>query len=622
MIKGSALRVMNGSEAANESGLGFPFEASNSSDTAMALLNSARKQKKTPEVCFYLGAMLQVQNRQSEAIAYYQKAINLGLKNVTLYSNLGLALSGLGQFKKAAETLRLALRLEAGYIPARQNLGVVLQAMGQLDEAKASYKQVLDVQPGHVEVLASLAEVFRIQGKLDNAMECLNRALAEQPDHVGSLFNLGAVLQAKKRFGEAEECFNRVLSLDPENSAAHNNLGVTMYAQGRLDKAKASYQQALSINPENPDAHNNIGAVMLDQGHLIEAEESYRRAITLKPDFTKAHLHYAQAKTVTRDDGALIAHLEGLAKQPGLGAQEKSNVYFALGKCYDDLGEYEKSFLHYESGHRLERPEYPFDPVRHVNEVSNLIATFDKDFFSQRSPFGSPSEAPVFIVGMPRSGTTLVEQIISSHPAVFGAGELYFMDDRRKKIPADAVKQLDQQEVLSLAHEYMAHLNSVSSGALHVTDKMPQNFYNLWLIRLCFPRARIIHCKRNPLDTCLSIYCQKFVTDHPYAHELENLAVYYAQYERLMQHWEEVLPGRMLEVHYEDLVTNQNMMTRKLLEFCNLGWDDRCLAFDRNERVVHTASSWQVRQPMYSSSIGRWKHYQPFIGPLMQLEGE
>jgi tetratricopeptide (TPR) repeat protein len=620
MTKGATIQATNTGGTSNEADLGLPIVASNSSDTVLTFLNSARKQNKSQEICFYLGAMLQSQGRHQEAVTHYQKAIDLGLKNVALYSNLGLALSDSGQFKKAAETLRLALRIDPDFVSARQNLGFVMQTMGRLDEAKANYRQVLAVQPDHVVVLANLSEVLRAQGALDEAEECINRALAVQPDHVGLILNLGVLLQTKKRFVEAEDCFKRILSIDPENINAHNNLGAAMYAQGQMDEAKASYLRALSIDPENANAHNNIGGMMLDQGHLPEAEESYRRAITFKPDFAKAHFHYVQAKKITHGDEMFIAHLESLAGHPELGTEEKSDVYFALGKCYDDLGKYEQAFLHYENGHRLERQKYSFDPIRHVNEVSSLIATFDQEFFSQRAAYGSSSEVPIFIVGMPRSGTTLVEQIISSHPDVFGAGELYFLDDRRNELSLDSIKQLGPQEVISLADEYVAHLRSFSSIASHVTDKMPQNFFHLGLVRLCFPHARIIHCKRNPLDTCLSIYTQKFATAHPYANDLENMALYYAQYERLMQHWHEVMPDQLFEVQYEDLVADQGTMSRKILEFCNMEWDEKCLAFDRNERVVHTASSWQVRQPMYSTSIGRWRHYQSFLEPLMRLD--
>ncbi len=583
-------------------------------------MRHTRRYKKSPEKSFYLGVISQTRGQHKEAVAHYQKAINLGLKDVSLYSNYGLALFNVGQLEKAAATLRLALRIEPGFISALLNLGLVLQAMGQLNEPKALYRQVLAMRPDNIEALANLGEVLRIQGALDEAEECLNRGWTMQPNHVGLLLSLGAVLYAKFRIAEAEDYFKWILSTYPDNVIAQNNLGSTMYTQGRLDEAEACYKRALSIDPENAEALSNIGVLMLNRGNLVGAEENLKRAIAIKPNFAKAHLHLVNAKKITLGDNTLIAHMENMVGRSELGAEEKSDIHFALGKCYDDCGEYEQAFFHFENGHRLERLKYSFDPIRYVDEVSKLIAIFDKEFYSQRTTFGSHSEVPIFIVGMPRSGTTLVEQIISNHPTVFGAGELYFMDGRIKEISLESIKQLNRQQVQTLAYEYEVYLRSFSSSALHITDKMPQNFFHLGLIRLCFPRAHIIHCKRSPLDTCLSIYTQKFATDHPYAHELKNMALYYTQYKRLMQHWKEVLPGQLFEVQYEDLVTDQEMVTRELLEFCNIERNDMCLAFDRNERAVHTASCWQVRQPLYSSSIGRWKRYRSFLEPLMQLE--
>ena len=574
---------------------------------------------KSPNESFNFGVYAQIQGRHKEAVVHFQKAVNLGLKDVALYNNLGLALMNLGQLMEAASTLKLALSIEPEYVHALLNLGMTVQAMGQYDEAKQLYWQVLAKQPDNVDALSNLGDVLRIQGMLDEAEEYLKRGLALQPNHVGLIGNLGVVFNAKNRFEDAANCFNRILSIYPRNLIALNNLGATMFAQGRLDIAEDCYKQALCINPENADTLNNIGVLMLNQGNLIGAEENLKRAISIKPDFTKAYFHYVQTRKITRDDNQLIAHLEGMTASSELSSGEKSDVNFALGKCYDDRGEYEKAFLNFKNGHRLEEQRSPFNPARHIDEVNKLIETFNKEFYFQRAAFGSHSKVPIFIVGMPRSGTTLVEQIISSHPDVFGAGELYFMDSIRNEISLGCINQLTQQEVLIFANRYETYLRSFSSSALYVTDKMPQNFLHLGLVRLCFPNARIIHCKRDPLDTCLSIYTQKFATDHPYAHTLENMASYYTQYIRLMQHWKNILPGSIFEIQYEKLVTDPEVTTKNLLEFCNITMDELPV-FNRNNRVVNTASSWQVRQPMYSSSIGRWKRYQSFLEPLMQLE--
>jgi tetratricopeptide (TPR) repeat protein/predicted SAM-dependent methyltransferase len=498
---------------------------------------------------------------------------------------LGAAFNQLGQSEEALSPMQKAAGLSPGDAGAHYNLGVIFQSLGQSVQAEASYRRALEINP----------------------------------DYAEAHNNLGNTLYSLGRLVEAEASYRRASQLKSDFAEAHSNLGNVLRELVRLEEAEVSCRRALLIKPEFAGAHNNLGKALQDLGRLKEAQESYRRAFTIRPNFTKAQFNYVQTKKISHDDEIFIGQLEDLIGKGALNSDEKSDIYFSLGKCYDDLGKYDQAFLNYEKGHQLEGLTHPFDPKQNVNGVNKLISLFGKEFFSKRHEFGSNSEEPIFIVGMPRSGTTLAEQIISSHPSVCGAGELTFLSDRRKTLSLDDIRQFNRQQALSLADDYLVHLHSYSASALHITDKMPQNFFHLGLIRLCFPRARIIHCKRNPLDTCLSIYFQKFTLDHPYTHDLGNLGGYYAQYLRLMQHWREVLPGSMFEVEYEELVADQVGMTKRLLEFCNLEWDDSCLNFNSSERVVNTASSWQVRQPMYSSSVARWKRYESFLEPLMQF---
>lgn len=595
-----------------------PAIADSAPGTILTSLNQARKQSPA-EALFYLGAMLQAQSRHQEAVAHYRKALEQGLNHAEVHSNLGLALADLGQFDDAVASIRQALSIQPNSIYALHNLGIVLQRMGRLPEARTAYDCALAFQPDHVVILACLGEVLRLMGELEEAETCYRYALILQPDHAGILLNLGMLLQSRMRFDQAEACYRQILDFNPDNADALNNQGALRYAQGHLDEAENLLNRALSASPRHPDAHNNLGILLFARGQMIEAGASYRRALTFRPDFAKAYLHYVQAKKIEPDDRPLMARLKNLSQDSTLDPDQQSDIHFALGKCYDDLGEYGPAFAHFKSGHRLDRHQQVFDPQQHARKVENLIRTCDREFFSHRATWGNPSHLPVFIIGMPRSGTTLVEQIVSSHPQVFGGGELYMLDDQLRRLPFEQIDQFGPQDMNLVANEYLAHLRALSPQAVRITDKMPQNFFHLGLIRLCLPNALIIHCRRNPLDTCLSIYSQKFTSAHPYVHDLHHLAAYYAQYQRLMQHWREVLPGRMLEVQYEDLVRNQDGVTREILEFCNLEWDDRCLEFNRNERIVNTASSWQVRQPMYSSSIGRWQHYRPYIEPLLSL---
>jgi len=310
--------------------------------------------------------------------------------------------------------------------------------------------------------------------------------------------------------------------------------------------------------------------------------------------------------------------------RPNLSLTERVELHFAAGKMYDDIETYEQAFDHYRLANDLF--DVAFDPAAYAEEVSALIATYTPDLLARGLEFGLDTESPVFIVGMPRAGTTLVEQILSSHPDVYGAGELGTMTNLTGRVVhltgdsapyPDCARQLDQEGARLLAQEYMESLAAATKTAACFTDKMPKNFLHLGLIALLLPAARVINVQRDPMDTCLSIYFTHFLAHHAYAYNLTNLGLYYRQYQRLMAHWQRVLPLRSMELRYEELVADQVGMSRKLVEFCGLSWDERCLSFHKSDRVVHTTSGPQVRQPLYGSSVGRWHRYESHLTPLV-----
>jgi hypothetical protein len=323
---------------------------------------------------------------------------------------------------------------------------------------------------------------------------------------------------------------------------------------------------------------------------------------------------------MANDGGKLVQEIGSVLARRDLDEAGAIACHFALGKICDDQRDFATAFRHYDAANRLERRHARFDRAAHARAVDAAIKTFTTDFFASRAALGSASSRPVFIIGMPRSGTTLVEQILARHSRVFGAGELEFWMRQYARLGVSSIVQLDRDRSSALAAAYLAELEGLDASADFVTDKMPHNFLCLGLVHLVFPSARIVHCRRNPVDTCLSIYFQKFTRAHGYASDLDDLAFYYREYLRLMDHWRAVLPSAILhEVRYEDLVTHQEATSRALLAELEWTWEDRCLDFHSSDRRVATPSDWQVRQPIYRDSLDRWRRYAPYIAPLLPL---
>ncbi|HVH84742.1 MAG TPA: sulfotransferase, partial [Steroidobacteraceae bacterium] len=364
---------------------------------------------------------------------------------------------------------------------------------------------------------------------------------------------------------------------------------------------------------------------------------AFRRALAVKPGFPTALFHLAHLRGAEPTD-AEVGAIERALEAPRLPRQARIGLSFALARLCDERGEYDKAFLHCKRANDMKAADQAFDHEGLARHVDALVATFDRGFFAARRGLGSPSERPVFVVGMPRSGTTLVEQILASHPEVRGAGELAAsnaMVEGLARLPnataagkayPEAAGLLDQEEAQALAERYLEAVGrdareGEGGEPRRVTDKMTGNFMRLGLIALLLPRARVIHCQRDPFDTCLSCYFQNFLEPFPFTSELSRLGKYYREYERLMAHWRAVLPAPMLEVPYEALVADPEPWCRRMLEFCGLPWDERVLRFFATERAVQTASFWQVRQPIYLSSVGRWRHYRAHLGSLFDALG-
>jgi tetratricopeptide (TPR) repeat protein len=392
--------------------------------------------------------------------------------------------------------------------------------------------------------------------------------------------------------------------------------------EGKMEEAENEVRGLLAQAPQMARARALLGELLSNRGLFEEAAVHLAQAAEV---FPPAFLELTVVKRMTETDRPLVDRMRTLADGPGLDVLPRINVQFGLGKACDDLGDYAEAMRHYEAANRLRAMTVRFDRAALAARYDNLIENFTADALerarqSLMRPACPGDNLPVFIVGMPRSGTTLVEQILSSHPAVSAGGELNFWGDRLGGWVTSKIGAVEAGALAKAAEDFCAELRRIGPDALLVTDKTPGNFELLWVIRLAFPDARISHCRRSPVDTCLAIFFGNFSARQGYACDRGDLVFFYRQYERLMDHWRRALPSeRFTEVEYETLVADREAETRRLIAFCGLNWDDACLAPERNSRVVKTPSLWQVRQPVYNTSVERWRRYEPWLGELREL---
>ena len=560
--------------------------------------------------------------RYEDAVGCYQRALNLKSDDAQILCNLGNAQRQLKNFDGAITSTRRALALDPSMGVAHNNLGLILAALGSRDAAVGSFRQALILDPRYVDALNNLGNALRDLGIRGEALSLYAQAVDIDPQRAESHCNLGMLLFELRRVDEAAAGLRRALELKPDYALAHMSLGLALRQQRRPAEAEASCLAALAIDPNYVEALSLLGELRADRGRFAEAEELFQRAITISPDYSYAFSSIATHRKMTSGDTVWRQGAEALLAKALPLAQEIS-LRYALGKYFDDLGQYDDAFAHYGRANELtNRYGATYDRTKLTERIDRIIRSFDVPFMREFSNRGIESELPVLIVGMPRSGTSLTEQILASHPGVFGAGEVVFWDAaflafNEAQFAGKAAADL----LAGIARDYLERLRALSAEALRVVDKMPANFMYLGLIHAAFPRARIIHMQRHPIDTCLSIYFQNFFNIGPYANDLDNLAHYYDQYLRITDHWRAVIPAAaLLEVPYEALIDDQEGWTRRMLDFIGLPWDPKCLEFHRTDRVVITASKWQVRQKIHAASRGRWRNYQKFLGPLLRLQ--
>jgi tetratricopeptide (TPR) repeat protein len=533
------------------------------------------------------------------------------------HGNLGNAYRTARRPAEACASYRRAIALQPDFAAAHSNLGLLLYEQGDFAAALASCQRAAELDPRNPLVLTNLGNTYRALGQLEMAKARLRQAVLLRPEDADFQVNLGNLLMDLKRFEEAEACFRRAIALNASLTRAHYGLATRLHLAGEMEAAIESYREALAVSPGEKLLWNDLGRAMRGLGRFEEAGEAFRRALEIDPDFADAYRNLATCRQLTANE-AEIARLTALAARDDLPVEERAAAGFAIGKALDDADRFDEAFAAYEQANRLYRNARTlagdrFDARLLQREVDDAIARYGPDYFGSVAGWGSVSELPVFIVGMPRSGTSLVEQIAASHSLVFGAGELRDIGELAAQL-GTATGVADAQR---LAEAHLARLRALGGGAERVIDKMPDNVFKLAAVATLFPGARIIFCRRDPRDICLSCYFQKFTAGQlTFSYDLADCARRYRETERLAAYWRRVLPLRMIEIEYEALVAHLEGEGRRLIDFLGLDWEPACLDFHRTQRIVTTASGWQVRQPLYDRSVARWRHYEQHLGPL------
>ena len=573
-----------------------------------------------------LGNALQLLGCLDAAQAHYQRALALDPCRPEPHNNLAVLLAAQNRVDVAIAHYEAALALKPDYYEALNNLGNALQSIGQDAEAIRQYALAVSLRPDHAEARSNLGNVLAALKRPLDAIEQYEKALAIRPDFPEVYNNLGNALSSAGRGDEAITQYRQALALRPAYAGAHNNLGTALLAHRRPEEALTHYRQALAWEPDNADIHNNLGIALNTLGEFAPASQAFARAISISPRKPEFYLNILGLKRMTADDPLLVAMLELYRDVASLDVHSQIALHFALGRAFEDLGEHARSSQHLIMGNALKRRELIYDEVATLELFERTQATFTTELMDDKRGAGDLSRIPVFVLGMPRSGSTLVEQILASHSQVFGAGELADLSDSIDVVARlnnwsypEMVARMSSEQLRQLGMSYVDRIRARAPAAARIVNKMPANFASIGLIHLVLPNARIIHTSRDPVDTCLSCFSLLFAGGHPYSYDLAELGRYYRGYHRLMQHWRAVLPaGVMLEVRYEDVVSDLCGQARAMVRHCGLEWEDACRDFHDTKRTVRTASLMQVREPLYKRSIGSWRRYEKHLGPLLE----
>ena len=602
-----------------------------------------------------LARALTVQSRFAEAEEILHRALALRPEFAPLHEDLGGIQAMQRHFEEAVASFQTAIRLDSRLPLARKKLGQALAALGRGDEADAALEAWFEQDPDRLQVAVALDHLRA--GRKDEATTTLRKALRENPDNVDALHTLaqaywgdeervsdmeallrkatelapglvpawimlGMLLHQSERSEEAIPCYLRAAEIEPENPSVWSGLGADYAQIGDMEKSAAAYGRSVALQSA-PGIHMSYAHALKALGRQAEALREYRAAIADKPDFGEVYWSMANLK-VFRFEPAEVAAMEEQVKRQDLSPSADVHFRFALGKACEDAGDYDRAWEFYHSGNQRQRPQVSYDPVQFELRHQQLKKVFTREFLDQRAGQGFESDAPIFIVGLPRSGSTLIEQILASHSQVEGTLELSTLGEiavsvtryRGRTEYPEAVRELTARDFRAYGQQYLEDTKIYrTSSKPRFTDKLPNNFSHIGFAHLILPNAKIINARRHPLDSILGSYKQLFGKGQNFTYDMDELVMYYRQYHEIMQHWQRVLPGKVLDVHYEETVGDLEAQVERILAHCGLPFEEACLRFHETNRAVRTASSEQVRQPLYTRALGTWRRYEKHLQP-------
>jgi tetratricopeptide (TPR) repeat protein len=530
-----------------------------------------------------------------------------------------------GQPENAIAPLRDAAELEPSNAIIQHDLGLAYLEVGRIAEAVTSLQRAVANDPRYGDAYFRLGIALEKLGDIAGAIVAYDRATELLPSLTEAWYRAGALVYTLGHRDEAVGCFRRAAATGGKTNFGRLGKARALLTEERNQEAELVLRKTLAADPQNAMAHDLLGNLLSEFGRFDEARECFERAVSIAPLLAGSYYDLVRSRRVTSDDKGLMQQMEDALATPGLEAAQRLRLHLAIGKAADDLGDYALAMQHFDAADTVRRIFLAFDSTAFSIEIDRLIARCTPELTARALQIGSSDATPVLILGMPRSGTTLVEQIVSMHPEVGAGGELNFWNERGAawhRSGADESEKafVDPEFLADAAADYLGELRAIAPKAARVTDKMPFNFLWAGLIHLAFPRATIIHCRRAAVDTALSIHQTHFHPTLAFPTGGAELVAYFRDYQRITDHWRIVLPAdRFLEVDYEELTSAPEPVIRRMIAACGLTWNDACLRPESNPRAVNTPSKWQARQPIYRTSVARWRRYEPWLGPLREL---
>jgi tetratricopeptide (TPR) repeat protein len=571
-----------------------------------------------------MGLSLLADRKAADASEYLLKAVAAAPKRSKTRMALARALAESGHYIESEKAIKEAFALNPGQ--AELNRAEIALTGGELEEAEKILRGILSRDPDNVRALLLLSSIAVEAGRFKPARKLLERAVKLEPAFVPGWNDLANLCMKQDRYEEALEAVQRALDLDPKMLQSWIIKGNILTRAQRFEESLDAYNHALKLSPHSAGALSQVGHVLKTIGRQQESIDTLRKCIKAHPGFGEAYWSLANLKTFEFNEDE-VKVMQRMVEDRNLGDEPRVNFFLSLGKHYENEKDYDTAFQYYSRGNALRREHEIYDPVQTQVVHDRIIEVFNREFLQERAGWGEPDPAPILVVGLPRSGSTLIEQILASHSMVEGTMELpdlsRIISELSRRSPRgveypEAAVELDETAARLLGLAYIESTRRYRTGKAFFIDKMPNNFSSIGFLQLILPNAKVIDARRHPLDSCLGSYKQLFFKGQSFTYEQFELGHYYLEYRRIMEHWRKTLPGKVLDVHYEQMVMDQENQTRRLLAHCGLPWEDQCLRFYETDRAINTASSEQVRQPIYTKALNFWRNYEAHLGELIE----